>query len=114
MPRQFSVPTTRSTQPPASSASRLATALACGWLLALAIAPFAIWHRVLGDILGSFHWSATYVLGELSPWLLLVAGIAFLVPVAVSTGLSPESRLYPRARRAYMAWGTVVYLLGLM
>jgi hypothetical protein len=92
----------------------LAAAFALAWVLGLAIAPVAIWHRVLGDILASFHWDLTYVLSELSPWLLLIAGIAFFIPVAVSTGRSPESRLYPRARRAYMAWGTCVYLLGLV
>jgi hypothetical protein len=63
---------------------------------------------------GSFNWSLTYLLGELSPWLLLAVGVGFLVPVAASTGRDPESRFYPRARRAYIAWGTVVYLLGLI
>jgi hypothetical protein len=92
----------------------VARAVSFGWLVVLVIAPLALWHRVLGSILGSFHWSLTYLVGELSPWVLLVAGVGFLVPVAVSTGRSPESRLYPRARRAYIAWGTVVYLLGLI
>jgi hypothetical protein len=92
----------------------LATALAFAQLLGLAIAPGVIWHRVLGDILASFRWDPIYVLSELSPWLLLIVGIAFLVPVAVSVGRSPESRLYPRARQAYVAWGTVAYVLGLI
>ena len=89
------------------------TALAFAWLLALTVLPIAIWHHVLVDILASFHWSFSYLVGELSPWFLLMAGVLFLVPVAVSAGRHPESRLYPRARRAYIAWGTVVYLLGL-
>lgn len=92
----------------------MATALAFAQLLGLAIAPGVIWHRVLGDILASFRWDPIYVLSELSPWLLLIVGIAFLVPVAVSVGRSPESRLYPRARQAYVAWGTVAYVLGLI
>ena len=92
----------------------MVTALAFAWLLVLTAAPLAIWHRMLGDVLGSFHWSLTYVISELSPWFLLAVGIAFLVPVAVSAGRHPESRLYPRARRAYIAWGTVVYLMGLI
>jgi uncharacterized membrane protein len=85
---------------------------ATGWLLALIAIPIALWHRVIGDVLSSFHWSLRYVLAELSPWLVLLAAIAFLVPVAVSEGRSPASRLYPRARRAYIAWGTVLYVLG--
>ncbi len=92
----------------------MATALAFAQLLALAIAPGVIWHRVVGDILDSFRWDPTYLLSELSPWILLIVGIGFLVPVAFSVGRPPDSRLYPRARRAYIAWGTVVYLLGLI
>ena len=82
--------------------------------MALAPAPLALWHSVLSSILRSFTWNFIYMVGELSPWLLLATGVAFLVPVAASTSLSPESRLYPRARRAFIAWGTSVYLLGLI
>lgn len=92
----------------------MALAVAFVWLLALLLAPLALWHNVLASILASFHWNLTYVASELSPWLLLAAGVAFLVPVAVSTGRSPESRLYPRARRSFIAWGTSVYLLGVI
>ena len=92
----------------------MAAAVAFVWLVALAIAPLVLWHSVLASILASFHWSFTYLVSELSPWLLLATGVAFLVPVAISTGRSPESRLYPRARRAYIAWGTSVYLLGVI
>jgi hypothetical protein len=88
------------------------TARAAGWLLLLIAAPLAVWHDMLGAVLASFRPSMTYVLTELSPWLLFIASIAFLVPVALSDGRTPASRLYPRARRAYIAWGTVLYLLG--
>jgi len=89
------------------------TALAFAWLACAAAGPFVAWHRALADILASFHWSFGYLVGELSPWCLLVIGVAFMIPVAISAGRNPESRLYPRARRAYIAWGTCVYLLGL-
>jgi hypothetical protein len=88
------------------------TLIAFAWLLGLAVAPLVLWHHVLGDILAAFHWNLGYALGELSPWFLLLAGLAFMVPVAVSAGRHPESRLYPRARRVYIAWGSVLYLLG--
>ena len=88
------------------------TAAALATLLILALAPLALWHRVLSDIIGSFHWSFSYVTAELIPWLALLAGVVFLLPVALSAGRDPESRLYPRARRAYAAWGVVLYLLG--
>ena len=85
---------------------------ALGMTLLLAAVPLALWHQVLRDVLVSFHWSLSYAAAELGPWLLLLAGVMFLIPVAVSAGLHPESRLYPRARRAYYVWGIVLYLLG--
>jgi hypothetical protein len=85
---------------------------AVGALLMLMAIPLALWHRVLHDVLVSFHWSVSYAAAELGPWLLLLAGVVFLVPVAVSAGLHPESRLYPRGRRSYFVWGIVLYLLG--
>lgn len=84
------------------------------WLLAMVLAPVAIWHRMLADVVGSFHLSLSYLAGELGPWFLLLAGIAFLTPVAVSAGLHPESRIYPRGRKAYASWGIVSYLLGVI
>jgi hypothetical protein len=48
----------------------------------------------------------------LGPWLLLLAGIGFLLPVALSAGRHPESRLYPRGRAGFFVWGVVLYLLG--
>jgi hypothetical protein len=89
------------------------TLVAFLWLLVLAVAPLVLWHGMIAAALSSFQLSPTYIVSELSPWLLLLAGVLFLIPVAASAGLTPDSRLYPRARRAYVVWGTVVYLLGL-
>jgi hypothetical protein len=76
------------------------------------VVPLALGHRVLRDVIASFHWNLSYATAELGPWLLLLAGVVCLVPVALSAGLTPESRLYPRARAAYFVWGVVLYLLG--
>lgn len=81
-------------------------------LLLLLVVPVALGHRALHDVLVSFHWAPAYLFGELAPWALLVGGVATLVPVAASSGLDPESRFYPRGRRAYFIWGVVLYLLG--
>jgi hypothetical protein len=81
-------------------------------VLVLAAVPLILGHRVLRDVLASFHWSLSYAFTELGPWLLMLTGVGFLVPVAISAGLDPESRLYPRARRVYFIWGVVLYLLG--
>jgi hypothetical protein len=88
------------------------TVLAFAGLLGLLGFPMAVWHSQIIDVMTSFHWSLNYFVSELTPWLLMLAAVAFLVPVAVSAGRTPQSRLYPRARRAYIAWGTVLYLLG--
>ena len=86
--------------------------LAFGGLLAMLAVPVAVWYHVLADVLTSFTWSFNYFVTELSPWLLMLAAVAFLVPVALSVGRRPRDRLYPRGRRAYIAWGTSLYLLG--
>lgn len=102
-----------SDQPAELGRLRLAAPSAALAILAvLVVVPLALWHRVLHDVLVSFHWSVAYLGGELGPWLLLAAGVGFLLPVAASAGLHPESRLYPRGRRAYFIWGVVLYLLG--
>jgi MFS superfamily sulfate permease-like transporter len=80
-------------------------------IVLLTAVPVTLGYRVLSDVLASFHWSFAYI-PEIAPWLLLLAGVAFLVPVAASAGLDPESRFYPRDRRAYYAWGVSLYVLG--
>ena len=89
-----------------------APSVALGVVVVLVGVPLVLGHRVLRDVIISFHWSLSYAFGELGPWLLLLAGVGFLVPVAISSGLDPESRLYPRARRVYFIWGVILYLLG--
>jgi hypothetical protein len=49
-----------------------------------------------------------------TPWALIVLGLLFLVPVALSAGRDPESRWYPRARNAHAGWGISLYLLGVI
>src|SRR2546423_2260600 len=81
---------------------------------AFAAAPLILWHRVFGDILGSFRWTLSYLAVDLGPWLLLAAGVGLLLPVVFSIGLDPESRFYPRSRRSCFIWGIVLYLLGII
>jgi hypothetical protein len=85
---------------------------AVGFLCALLL-PTLLFHRLVGDIASEFRLDARYLLTEWSPWFLLGAGLAFLLPVAWSAGRDIESRWYPRARNAYAGWGITLYLLGL-
>lgn len=99
--------------PSATGGRRLGPVLsAVGVLATLTAVPLLLWHRVLSDILEVFRPSLVYLAVDLGPWLLIAGGVGFLVPVATSAGLHPESRFYPRARRVYFIWGVVLYLLG--
>ena len=81
--------------------------------LAAAIVPIVLWHRVVAMLAEQPRWELHYLTGWL-PWALLAGGLAFLLPVAWSAGLSPESRWFPRARAAYTGWGVSLYLLGVL
>jgi hypothetical protein len=85
---------------------------AVGFVLAAAL-PVVLWHRVILDIASQFRLDLNYVVSELSPWILIVLGLAFAAPVVWSAGRDPESRWYPRSRNAYAGWGITLYLLGI-
>ena len=84
---------------------------ALGFVAALAT-PVALWYDVVATLARQPRFEVHYLSGWL-PWLLLAAGLAFLLPVAWSAGMNPESRWFPRARAAYAGWGVSLYLLGL-
>ena len=87
--------------------------MGAGAFVAAAALPALLWHRVIADIASEFRLDLRYLISELSPWVLIAAGLAFSLPVALSAGRDPESRWYPRARNAYAGWGITLYLLGL-
>ena len=78
-----------------------------------AILPPLLWHRAIGAIASDFRLELEYLVTGWTGYGLIAAGLLFLIPVVVSIGRSPESRLYPRSRNAYAGWGVVLYLLGL-
>jgi hypothetical protein len=81
------------------------------FVLAVAL-PAIAWQDTVRDVIGEFRWDFAYFVAEWTPWILILAGLLFLVPVAWSAGRDPESRWYPQARNAYAGWGTTLYLLG--
>src|ERR687885_2560731 len=83
-----------------------------GFVGALAL-PIVLWHRAIGLIASDFRFDANYLLTGWLGYALIAAGLLFLVPVLLSIGRSPESRLYPRSRNALLGWGVSCYLLGL-
>jgi hypothetical protein len=77
------------------------------------VAPVALFHQVVAVLAEQPKLDVQYVSGWI-PWALLASGLAFLLPVAWSAGLDPESRWFPRARAVYAGWGITLYLLGFL
>lgn len=93
---------------------RRARLLAIASLVSAIALPVLLWHGVVAGIASEFRLDLHYLLTEWSPWLLILAGLGFGIPVAWSAGRDPESRWYPRSRNAYAGWGVTLYLLGVV
>lgn len=78
-----------------------------------AVFPVAAFHGVIEVLAEQPRLEFHYLTGWL-PWALLAGGLVFLLPVAWSAGMDPESRWFPRARGAYAGWGITLYLLGFL
>jgi hypothetical protein len=83
-----------------------------GFLAAVAL-PVVLWHRAIGIIASDFRLESGYLVTGWTGYVLIGLGWLFFIPVVVSIGRTPASRLYPRSRKAYAAWGICLYLLGL-
>ncbi len=84
-----------------------------GFLAALAL-PVVLWHRPIAAVASEFRLDLDYLVTGWTAYGLIMLGLLFLVPVAISAGRTPTSRLYPRNRNAYAGWGISLYLLGLV
>jgi hypothetical protein len=94
------------------AARRNSQLVGLGGFVAAAALPWVLWHRSISAIAGDFRLEAEYLLTGWTGYGLMALGLLFLVPVVVSIGRSPASRLYPRSRNAYAAWGVCLYVLG--
>ena len=81
-----------------------------GFILAAALPPI-LWHRAISAVAMDFRLEIPYLTGWIA-YGMIVLGLLFFIPVVISIGRHPESRLYPRARNAYIGWGVSCYLLG--
>jgi len=93
---------------------RRARAVAAAGLVTAIVLPIALWYRVVALVAEDFRIDVEYLLTGWTPWMFMAGGIAFMVPVVLSVGRDPESRLFPRARNAYAGWGISLYLLGFL
>jgi hypothetical protein len=83
-----------------------------GFLMAASL-PFVLWHRAIAAIADDFRIDADYLVTGWLAYALIALGLMFFVPVLLSIGRRPDSRLYPRSRNAWAAWGVSCYLLGI-
>lgn len=85
-----------------------------GWagLLAAVAFPLLVWRRAIAAVASDFSWDPAYLVMGWTGYFLVAAGVLFMLPVVISIGCTPESRLYPRSRNAYAGWGITLYLLG--
>jgi hypothetical protein len=86
---------------------------ALGFLTMIAV-PAILFHDVVALLAAEPNWRELYYLSAWTPWFLLAVGLLFMLPVAWSAGMNPESRFFPRARAVYAGWGVSLYLLGFM
>ncbi len=93
---------------------RKARVLGAAGFFVAAISPVYLFHSVVEVLARQPRWWDLQYLSGWLPWALIVGGLLFLLPVAYSAGMNPDSRFFPRARGAYAGWGITLYLLGFM
>jgi hypothetical protein len=82
-----------------------------GFLAAAALPPI-LWHRAIALVASDFRLDARYLVTGWLGYGLIVMALLVAIPVLISIGRKPESRLYPRSRNALFGWAVSLYLLG--
>ena len=85
-------------------------------LLALICAgavPGYLYRDLLGQVVANFALDVDYIAFGASGFTLMALGLLVALPVVLSIGRNPDSRLYPRSRGALAGWGVSLYLLGI-
>jgi hypothetical protein len=65
-------------------------------------------------IAAEFRFDFEYLVTGWTAYGLIALGLLFFLPVVLSIGRRPDSRLYPHSRGAYAGWGVSLYTLGIM
>jgi hypothetical protein len=81
---------------------------------AAALLPIVLWHKAIAIIATDFRLDLEYLLTGWTAYALILGGLLFGIPVVLSIGRRPESRLYPPSRQAYAGWAITLYLLGML
>ena len=83
-------------------------------LIAAGGVPAFLYHDLLEQVFSSFTLDVGYIAFGASGFTLIALGLLASLPVVLSIGRNPDSRLYPRSRAALAGWGVSLYLLGIM
>jgi hypothetical protein len=95
-------------------ARRTARAVGLAGFLAAAATPLILWHRAISLVAADFRIDLRYLVTGWLGYGLMAFGLLILIPVLLSIGRKPESRLYPQSRNALAGWGVSLYLLGVV
>jgi hypothetical protein len=82
-------------------------------LIAAGAIPAVLYRDLLLQVLHNFTFDAGYIAFGASGFTLIALGLLASLPVVLSIGSNPDSRLYPRSRAALAGWGVSLYLLGI-
>jgi hypothetical protein len=82
-------------------------------LVAAGAVPAYLYRALVSDLVNGFSFEFGYVVTGISGFALIALGLLTSLPVVLSIGRDPESRLYPRSRAALAGWGISLYLLGM-
>ena len=74
-----------------------------------AAAPLLLWHHPIEAMADDFRLNAGYILTGWSGYTLIASGLLLMLPVLVSVGLRPDSRLYPRSRNVFIGGHLAVH-----
>lgn len=96
--------------PPRRPGERLLALVA---LICAGAVPGYLYRDLLGQVLGNFALDFGYIAFGASGFTLMALGLLVALPVVLSIGRNPESRLYPQSRGALAGWGVSLYLLGI-
>ena len=83
-------------------------------LVAAGALPAWIFRDLLAHLATSFEPDVNWLFTGAIGFALMLGGLLASVPVVLSIGRTPDSRLYPRSRGSLAGWGVSLYLLGAM
>jgi hypothetical protein len=88
--------------------------LALVGLIVAGALPALLYQDLLSQVVRNFTLDAGFIAFGASGFALMALGLLASLPVVLSIGRNPDSRLYPRSRGALAGWGVSLYLLGAM